>query len=80
MTVENGLIGWIAIIRAIRQHCGNWTAYLIEQRANQGSVALVRELGYQDVAAAVGIDSKVQAPPATARLASIFLMQPLARP
>ena len=80
VTVEDGPVGGLAIIRAVRQHRGNRAIDLVEQRADQGGVALVRggQLGGQDVAA-VGIDGQVQPAPAAARLAAVLLMQPLAR-
>ena len=81
MTVEDGLVGGLAVIRAVRQHRGNRALDLVEQRADPGRVALVRggQLGGQDVAA-VGIDGEVQPAPAPARLAAVFLMKLLARP
>ena len=77
--VEDSLVGGIAIIRAVRQYRGNRAIDLVEQRADQGSIALVRggQLGGQDVAA-VGIDGEVQPAPAPARLAAVLLLQPLA--
>ena len=81
MTVEDGLVGGLAIIRAIGEHRGNRAVDLVEQRPDQRGVALVRrgQLDGQDVAV-VRIDGKVQPAPAAARLAAMLLMQPLARP
>jgi hypothetical protein len=76
MAVEDGPAGGLAIVRPVSQHRGNRSIDLVEQWADQGGVALVRELGSQDVAA-VGIDSQVQPAPAAARLAAVLLMQPL---
>jgi hypothetical protein len=76
VTFKDSPVGGVAVICAVRQHCGNRAIDLVEQRANQGSVALVSELGGQDVAA-VGIDGEVQPAPAATRLTAVLLMQPL---
>jgi methanogenic corrinoid protein MtbC1 len=80
MRVEDGPPGGSAIISAVSQNRKNRAVDRVEQRASQGSVALVHggQLGSQ-IVAAVGLDSQVQPASAAARLATMLLMQLLTR-
>ena len=78
---KDGPVSRVFIIGAVSQPCGNRAVDLVEQGSRSGKRGLVRggQLGGQDLAAAGGIDGEMQSAPASARLAVVLLMQPLAR-
>src|SRR4051812_14463177 len=78
---DDGPVDWLSVVSANGEHGGEWAVDLIEQRADPGSVAVVRggQFRGQDLAA-VRIDRQMELPPSPARLAAVLLVQPLARP
>jgi hypothetical protein len=75
---SDGAVNWLSIICAISKYCGNRAVDLVEQRADQRRIAVVRggQFRGEDLTA-VGIDRQVELAPAPARLAAVLLVPPL---
>ena len=77
----DGAVNWLAIVCAISKHRGDRAVDLVEQRADQGHVAVVRRGQFRgEDLAVVRIDHQVKLPPAPARLAAVLLVQPISGP
>jgi hypothetical protein len=77
----DGAVDRLAIVCAISKHCGDRAVDLVEQRADQRGIAVVRRGQFRgEDLSAVRIDRQMELSPAPARLAAVLLMQPFARP
>src|SRR4051812_44549264 len=80
MTLGDGVIDALLVIRAIAGERGNSRVDLLEQGSDLGGIIRLRaSQGRRDNLASVSIDPEVQLAPGPARLGAMLLGQPFAR-